>query len=210
MVDYQGIRDGFGELDEQTVLALVQQAVDEGGDADAALQACREGLDVVGGHFESGRYFIGDLIYSAAIMQGVVEILSPMLADAAQEPVGKVVFCTVEGDIHDIGKNIVISLMRAGGLDVHDLGVDVAPEKVVAAVAESGAGIVALSGVLTLAIPSMIKTVEALGAAGLRDSVKVLIGGAPVNADVCGLVGADAWSQNPQEGTRICQAWARG
>jgi methylmalonyl-CoA mutase cobalamin-binding domain/chain len=118
------------------------------------------------------------------------------------------ILCTVEGDIHDIGKNIVKAMLEAGGFKVIDLGVDVPPEKITDEIKKNDVKILALSGVLTLALNSMKKTIEALKAAGLRDSVKVIIGGAPVTENNCKLVGADAWSLNPQEGIRICREWA--
>lgn len=207
MADFEKIASGFDELDEPTVLAELEKVVAEGADATQALQACQAGLDLVGKKFETGYYFIGDLIFAGEIMKEAVDILSPVLAESDVEAVGKVVFCTVKGDVHDIGKNIVISLLRAGGFEVVDLGIDVAPEKVVEAVKEHDADIVALSGVLTLAIPSMKNTIEALKDAGLRDSVKVMIGGSPVTEEVCDIVGADFWTKNPQKGVAMCREW---
>jgi methanogenic corrinoid protein MtbC1 len=210
MADYEGIKINLGDLNEDNVLEAIKRIVDEGGDAEAALESCQKGLEIVGGRFDSGEYFIGDLIYAGEIMREAMDILRPALVSDSGEATGKVLICTVEGDIHDIGKNIVISLLEAGGFEVVDLGVDVSPEKVVQVVRESGIRIVALSGVLTLAIESMKKTVNALKEAGLRDTINILLGGAPVTAKVCEIVGADAWSLNPQEGLRICRNWAAG
>jgi methanogenic corrinoid protein MtbC1 len=209
MAGYEEIASALGNLEEEAVLAALEAVLEDGGSAEEALAACQKGLEIVGNNFETGHYFIGDLIYGGEIMREAVELLKPMLVQGGGESVGKVVFGTVKGDVHDIGKNVVISLMQASGLEVVDLGVDVAPEKFVSAVRDSGAGIVALSGVLTLSIPSMKATVEALVTAGVREQVKIILGGAPITADVCEIAGADAWTLNPQEGTRICLNWAR-
>lgn len=117
------------------------------------------------------------------------------------------ILCTVEGDLHDIGKNIVKSMMEAGGFEVLDLGIDVSPVAIVKAVKENDIKIIGLSGVLTLAIDSMKATVDALKTEGMRDGVKVIVGGAPVTAEYCKTVGADAWSLNVAEGVNICRKW---
>jgi methanogenic corrinoid protein MtbC1 len=209
MTDYEKIRIGLGDLDEETVLNELESVISENSDAAKALQACQEGLEIVSQHFDTGRYFIGDLIFAGEIMREAVDILKPALAESKDTAAGKVVFCTVKGDVHDIGKNIVISLLTASGMNVIDLGVDVSPEKVVEAVRQNDCGIVALSGVLTLAIPAMKETVDALRGAGLREDLKIIIGGSPVTAEVCAIVGADFWTKNPQEGTKICLGWAK-
>jgi methylmalonyl-CoA mutase cobalamin-binding domain/chain len=116
--------------------------------------------------------------------------------------------CTVEGDLHDIGKNIVKAIFEAGGFEVVDRGIDVAPKKIIDAVKQQNIKIVALSGVLTLAIDAMKRTVDAFATAGLRNNVKIIIGGAPINGNVAKLVGSDAWAINPQEGYEICRSWA--
>ena len=163
----------------------------------------------MGNLFEEGEYFVGDLIYAGELMQDAVQILKPYLAGENSNTVGRMLFCTVKDDLHDIGKNIVRSLLEASGMEVVDLGVDVPAEKIVQTVRDQNIKIVALSGVLTLAINSMKATVEALKAAGLRDEVKVIIGGAPVTQEANEIVGADAWTKNPQETVRICTEWAK-
>lgn len=207
MADYEKIKEGFANLDEPTVLSELEKVIVEGADASEALLACQAGLDIVGQKFETGYYFIADLIFAGEIMNEAVAILSPVLADKGVESIGKVVICTVKGDVHDIGKNIVISLLEASGFEIIDLGVDVDPGTVVNAVKEHNPDVVALSGVLTLAINSMKNTVDALREAGLRDGIKVLIGGAPVTAEVCEIAGADSWTTNPQEGVVMCREW---
>jgi dimethylamine corrinoid protein len=210
MTDYEKLAEALGNLDEETVFGQVDQLLASSDfNAQAAVQACQQGLAIVGDRFKDGEYFVGDLIYSGDLMTDVFAKLKPyMVGSAAGGNLGRMVFCTVEGDLHDIGKNIVKCMLETAGFEVTDLGIDVPPAKVVQAVQETGARIVALSGVLTLAIDSMKRTVEALKAAGLRDKVKVIIGGAPVTADYCKLVGADAWSINAAESVAICRRWS--
>jgi methylmalonyl-CoA mutase cobalamin-binding domain/chain len=209
MIDFSKLSDAMGDLEEDHVVTLLNQVMAEGGnDAVKAMEACQKGMDIVGKKFETGEYFVADLIYAGELMTTAVNLLKSALVQGdtggARE---KMILCTVRGDVHDIGKNIVKSMLEAGGFDVIDLGIDVAPEKVVEEAKKEGIKIVGLSGVLTLAIDGMKQTVEALHAA-LGDTVKVIIGGNPVNENVCKLVGADAWSINPQLGVQICRDWA--
>ena len=120
----------------------------------------------------------------------------------------KVILCTVKGDLHDIGKNIVGAMLEAAGFEVHDLGIDVAPETIVEEAKKEDIHIILLSGVLTLAIDSMKDTVEAFKAAGMRENVHIMIGGAPVSEGFCKSTGADAWAQNPQTTVQYCKEWA--
>jgi len=206
---YNQIKVAMGDLEEDQVLKLVEDALNSGNVNDA-LTACQEGLSVVGERFEGGEYFVSDLIYAGDIMAQATSILKPALASGdSSSAANKVILCTVKGDLHDIGKNIVRSLLEASNFEVVDLGIDVAPEDVVAAVKEHDAKIVALSGVLTLAIDAMKDTVEAFKSAGIRDNVKIIIGGAPVTAAISDLVGSDAWSLVPQEGVKICLDWVK-
>ncbi len=209
MIDFDKLKKDIGDLDENAAKATLKQLMAEGGDAQKALEACQDGMAIVGDRFQTGEYFVGDLIFAGELMQESVAILKAALIQENAAAVGKMVFCTVEGDLHDIGKNIVKSLLEAGGMEVIDLGVDVPAQKIVDAVKENNLKIVALSGVLTLAIGAMKKTVEALAAANLRESVKIIIGGAPVTAEACTIVGADAWTLNPQETMKICLGWAK-
>ena len=208
MAIYDQIKAAMGELDEDEVLKLVKEAL-ASGDAGKALTACQEGLSVVGDRFEAKEYYVSDLIYAGDIMGEAVAILKPALASGAgSSSVGKVVLCTVKGDLHDIGKNIVKSVLEASNFEVIDLGIDISAEEIVAAAKKEGAKIIALSGVLTLAIEAMKETVEAFKKEGMRDQVKIIIGGAPVTAEVSEFVGSDAWSLVPQEGVKICLEWA--
>ncbi len=209
MIDYEKLQTAIGQIDDDTVMALVDEVAQKGGDATRAMEACQQGMTVVGELFETGEYFIGDLIAAGELMGAAQEKLRPLLAKGAAEELGQMILCTVAGDIHDIGKNIVKAMMDTGGFEVVDLGVDVSPQTIVDTVKEKGVKIVGLSGILTLAIDSMKDTVKALQEAGLREEVKIIVGGNPVTAEVCQIVGADAWSTNPQESVKICRAWAQ-
>ncbi len=208
MIDYEKLAEAMGDLDEDTVKELLQQVMDEGGEgAPKAMEACQKGMDTVGKLFEEGEYFVGDLIYAGELMTDAVGILKDALVSGESSgPKTRMILCTVKGDLHDIGKNIVKSMLEANGFDVLDLGIDVPPEKIVETAKAENIKIVALSGVLTLALDSMKKTVEELKAAGL--DVKIIIGGAPVNADSCRNIGADEWAHSPQKTVDTCKRWA--
>ena len=206
MIDFENLAAAMGELDEDTVKEILE-SVDSVEAANAAMEACQKGMDTVGKLFEEGEYFVGDLIYAGELMTDAVEVLKPFLAGA--ESAGtktRMILCTVKDDLHDIGKNIVRSMLEANGFDVLDLGIDCPAEKVVETAEREGIKIVALSGVLTLALDSMKATVEAIREAGLE--CKVIIGGAPVSADACKNIGADEWAHSPQKTVATCKAWA--
>ena len=205
-MDFENLAVAMGELDEDTVKEILE-SVDSAEAANAAMEACQKGMDTVGKLFEEGEYFVGDLIYAGELMTDAVEVLKPYLAGA--ESAGnktKMILCTVKDDLHDIGKNIVRSMLEASGFDVLDLGIDCPAEKVVETARAEGIRIVALSGVLTLALDSMKATVNAIKAAGLE--CKVIIGGAPVSAEACANIGADEWAHSPQKTVATCKAWA--
>ena len=206
MIDFENLAIAMGELDEDTVKDILE-SVDSAEAANAAMEACQKGMDTVGKLFEEGEYFVGDLIYAGELMTDAVEVLKPYLAGA--ESTGsktRMILCTVKDDLHDIGKNIVRSMLEANGFDVLDLGIDCPAEKVVETAKAEGIKIVALSGVLTLALDSMKAAVDAIKAAGL--DVKVIIGGAPVSAEACKNIGADEWAHSPQKTVAVCKAWA--
>ena len=206
MIDFENLAVAMGELDEDTVKEILE-SVDSVDAANAAMEACQKGMDTVGKLFEEGEYFVGDLIYAGELMTDAVEVLKPYLA--AGEAAGsktRMILCTVKDDLHDIGKNIVRSMLEANGFDVLDLGIDCPAEKVVETAKTEGIKIVALSGVLTLALDSMKATVDAIKAAGL--DCKVIIGGAPVSAEACKNIGADEWAHSPQKTVATCKAWS--
>lgn len=208
-MDYEIIKNAMCELDEDALLAAMKDVAAGNGDAQLALEACQAGMEGVGALFEEGEYFVGDLIFAGEIMGEALEIIKPMLAGEAAEGYGKILLCTVKDDLHDIGKNIVKSLLESGGFEVIDLGVDVAPEDIVACAQKENIRIIAMSGVLTLSLEAMKATVDAFAAAGIRDSVRIIVGGAPVNDNSGRATGADAWTQSPQRAVAICQSWAK-
>ena len=211
MVDFKALAAAMGDLDEDTVMETLRQVMEEGGkEAPQAMEACQKGMELVGTLYESGEYFVGDLIYAGELMTEAVDILkSALISGEAGGQKTRMILCTVKDDLHDIGKNIVRSMLEAGGFEVLDLGIDTPVEKIVDTVKAENIKIVALSGVLTLAIDSMKATVDALKAAGL-DDVKVIIGGAPVSEAACQLTGADEWAHSPQKTVQVCRAWADG
>ncbi|MGD0915168.1 MAG: cobalamin-dependent protein [Thermodesulfobacteriota bacterium] len=199
----------MADLEEATVLKLVQQRLDTGENPMAILTNCREGMASVGKRFEAGEYWVSDLIMAGEIFKQVSVLLSPRLKTDAIGIRGKVVIGTAKGDIHDIGKDIVVSLLKAANYDVRDLGVDVPPQKVVDVVKETGATVVGLSGLLTVAFDSMKETVAALAAAGLRPKVKVMVGGGSVTEKVQHYTGADAWGTDAQSAVLLCNQWIK-
>lgn len=211
MADFEKLKQSMGELDEDSTLEILKEIMEDGGTgAEEAMKACQEGLNLVGDLFEQGEYFVGDLIFAGELMSQAVDILSPALTTGGGAAKGRMIMCTVKDDLHDIGKNIVISMLQASGFEVLDLGIDVDWQVIVDEAKKNNIRIIALSGVLTLAIDSMKETVKAFEEAGLRETTKIIIGGAPVSAEACAHVGADAWAHNPQDTIRICSEWAAG
>ena len=209
MIDFEELAQAMGDLDEDLVKELLEKVMAEGGaDAQKAMDACQKGMDIVGSRFEEGEYFVGDLIYAGELMTDAVGILKDALVSGdGTGTKTQMILCTVKDDLHDIGKNIVRSMLEAGGFDVLDLGIDVPAADIVKAAKENNIKIVALSGVLTLAVDSMKATVEAFKAEGMND-VKIIIGGAPVSESACKLTGADEWAHSPQKTVAVCKAWA--
>ena len=206
MIDFENLAAAMGELDEDTVKEILE-AIDNEADAGKAMDACQKGMDTVGKLFEEGEYFVGDLIYAGELMTDAVEVLKPFLAGGESSgSKTRMILCTVKDDLHDIGKNIVRSMLEANGFDVLDLGIDCPASRVVETAKAEGIKIVALSGVLTLALDSMKATVEAIKAAGL--DCKVIIGGAPVSAEACKNIGADEWAHSPKKTVDTCKSWA--
>lgn len=197
----------LGDLEEAAVLEEVKARLAAGESSSAILDECREGMTVVGERFESGEYFISDLMMAGHIFKQATALVGVDGGDAGAEPAGTIVMGTVQGDVHDIGKDLVVGLLRAANFKVDDLGIDVPPEKFVEAVQADGATIVGLSGLLTTSFDPMKATVDALAAAGLRDKVKVMIGGGPVTAEVCKVTGADGWSTNAQAAVSMANDW---
>jgi methanogenic corrinoid protein MtbC1 len=207
MPSLDAIKDALAELNEDLALQLVKDALAAKTPAFDILQACQDGMTEVGRRFESQDYFVSDLMMSGEIFKQIGALLEPELKASGSRTVGKIVFGTVKGDIHDIGKDIVVNMLKSSNFEVIDLGVDVAPEIFVSTLKESGATVLGMSGLLTLAFDSMKSTVQALQAAGLREHVKVMIGGGPVDGSVCAFVGADEWGADAQHAVRLAKNW---
>jgi methanogenic corrinoid protein MtbC1 len=195
------------DLEEEKTLAAVRSALDEGVEPLKLVEELREGMSEVGRRFEEKEYYLSELIMSAEIFKQAIELIEAKLGGCTEASKGSVVVGTVKGDIHDIGKNIVASLLRCDGFDVHDLGVDVSPGAFVSKLQETGAKLLALSGLLTMTFDAMKETVEAVSGAALRESVKIIIGGGPVNESVVEFTGADAYGKDAAEAVRLASGY---
>lgn len=193
----------IADVDEDNALAEVRNALGGGADPLVLVEALRKGMSTVGERYEAREYFLPDLILSAEIFNQAIAVIEPRLGEAGGSSRGSVVIGTVQGDVHDIGKNIVATMLRCAGYDVRDLGIDVSPGAFVHTAKETGATLVAMSGLLTLAFDSMKATVEAFADAGMRGSVKIIIGGGPVNEKVLEFCGADAYGKDPSEAVTL-------
>lgn len=201
--------EAITDMREEDALRLVKESLASGIDPLAILDDCREAMTMVGKRFEKGQAFIPDLIYAGEIMRQISDLVKPKLAQqtTTQKKLGRVVIGTVRGDIHDIGKDIVVFMLDVNGFEVKDLGVDVPASKFVDAVKEFQPQVVGLSGFLTLAFDSMKETVEAIQAAGLRDKVKIMIGGGQVNEDIRMYAGADGFGRDAVAGVSLAKKW---
>jgi len=201
----------FVDMEEQETARLAKEMLAAGTPPMEVLEACNEALEIVGKRFECGEAFLPELMIAGEMMEALSGLLKPLLKDAPErKSLGKVVIGTVAGDVHDIGKNIVTFLLDAQGFEVIDLGVDVPVARFVETIRESGAKVVGLSGLLTLAFDSMKATVDAIVAAGLRGQVKIMVGGAPVNEHVVAHCGADAWGRDAVAGVNLAKEWLGG
>lgn len=191
------LHDAILNGDAKKAHAVTQAAIEDGiAPMTLITESMVPAMDEVGHLFEAEEYFVPELLLAGRAMKSAMELLRPLLVASGQKLSTRVVIGTVKGDLHDIGKNIVASMLEGGGFEVIDLGADVAPEKFVAAVEERKPQIVCLSALLTVTMPAMKSTIEALKAAGLRTQVKVLVGGAPVTPQYAKEIGADGYSEN--------------
>jgi methanogenic corrinoid protein MtbC1 len=199
------LKQALSDLNEETALKLVQERLDAGDDPLSIIAACREGMADVGKRYEANEYYVSELIMAGEVFKQAMAKISTKFQTDSGPKRGSVVIGTVKGDIHEIGKDIVVSLLQAGNYNVIDLGVDTPPEKFVEAVKESGATVVGLSGLLTVSFDAMKETVAALKNAGLP--VKVMVGGGPVTEQVRAYVGADALGADAQAAVSLCDQW---
>ncbi len=213
MLDLTTLTKALGALDEEKVLFMLNTFATGNPtkeEAIEAIEACQKGMAIVGDQFETGDYYVGDLMFAGEVLSEAIKILDPIIGSDSSDKVGKIVLGTVHEDLHDIGKNIFKSMAEASGFEVYDLGIDVPVSTFVEKVREVKPEIVGLSGVLTLAIDSMKDTIDGLKNAGLRDDIKVTIGGACASYDTMMVTGADAWSTNAAETVNVCLDWVRG
>jgi len=200
MIDIAVLKQALGDLEEDKVEALLDELIagnPSAAEAQQVVEACQKGMETVGDNFESGTYFVGDLMYAAQILMNSLGKLKPFMGDGSEKAAkGVIVLGTVAGDIHDIGKNIFKALSEASGFTVIDIGIDQPAAAFIDAIKANDPQIVGLSGVLTLSISSMKEIIDALKETGLRGQVKVMIGGNAVSAETCEYVGADYWSKN--------------
>jgi methanogenic corrinoid protein MtbC1 len=208
-----GLREDFInailELDEKRAIEVTRERLRVGEDPLKILDDLKVVADKIGEKYEGGEFFIADLVMAGEILREVTDIIKPKLEELGKvrKIIGKLVIGTVEGDIHDIGKSIVVTMASGAGFEVIDLGVDVPAQKFVETIKQYNPDIVGMSGLLTLAIESMKKTVDAIKASGLRDKVKIIIGGGRVDEYAKEYIGADAWTNSAAEGVKIMLKW---
>ncbi len=201
----------MADLKEKETIEMVKELIKEGTDPMEILDSARSAMEVVGKRFEIGEYFIPDLFMAGEVMKGISEIVKPLLKKGdTRAKKGKVLIGTVAGDIHDIGKDIVTFMLDVSGYDVLDLGIDVPVSTFVEKTREFQPRVVGLSGFLTLAFDSMKKTVEALEQAGLRDKVKIMIGGGQIDDEVRSYARADAYGKDAVAAVNLCRQWIGG
>ncbi len=207
MTDFNAMTDALISCDAAKLTDLVNQAVSNGVPAQEILnKGLISGMDIVGEKMEAGDMFIPEVLMAAQTMGACVEILKPMLGDGDNTSAASVIIGTVKGDLHDIGKNLVAMMMESAGLEVHNLGVDIAPEEFVAEIQNKNAQIVCLSALLTTTMPAMKQTVDAIIESGLRDKVKIMIGGAPVTQAFADEIGADGFAADAGSASKLAKA----
>jgi 5-methyltetrahydrofolate--homocysteine methyltransferase len=202
------LTDAILAMDERAALTIVQDRLDGGEVPEAILEDAKSAMTALGEKFACEEVFIPELIMGGEIMKGIAAELKPRIAaDTAADKRGTVVIGTVHGDIHDIGKDVVCMMLEVSGYEVHDLGIDVPVADFVAAINDKGPEVVGLSGLLTLAFDAMKDTIDSIAAAGLRDQVKVMIGGSPVDEQVCIYTGADGWGRDAAAALKMAADW---
>jgi 5-methyltetrahydrofolate--homocysteine methyltransferase len=205
--------DAIANIRDQEALQLARQMLDAGVDPRIVLEAGREAMAIVGERHERKEYYLPELVVAGEILKEIAEMVKPKLrgkATVQAKPRGKVVIGTVEGDIHDIGKDIVAFMLEVNNYQVFNLGVDVPPSKFVEKIREVNPEIVGMSGFLTLAFDQMRLTVEAIKEAGLRNKVKIMIGGAPMDNDAAKYIGADAYGEDAAAAVKLANQWTGG
>ena len=204
---YQAILHGDAKASER----IARLALNENADPmELVTESMIPAMDEVGRLFECEEYFVPELLLSGRAMKAALGLIRPMLAACGAEPAGRVVIGTVKGDLHDIGKNLVASMLEGAGFEVVDLGADVSPEKFIEAVRAANANIVCLSALLTVTMPAMKTTIEAMKTAGIREKVKVMVGGAPVTESYACEIGADGYTENASGAVGLARRLSAG
>lgn len=206
MVDLSPLSKAIEKGDRDKSIQLTTEALSTGASAqDIIAHGLQSGMGAVGEKFSSGEYFLPDMLMAARAMNAALEILKPSLGKTGMPTIGKVVIGTVEGDMHDIGKNVVATFLKGSGFEVFDLGLNVPDKKFIEEVKEKESDILGLSALLTTTMPAMGRIIKALDVAGLRSRVKVIIGGAPVTPDYASYIGADAYAHDGGEAAPVCR-----
>jgi 5-methyltetrahydrofolate--homocysteine methyltransferase len=204
------LRESIVELDIDDIVQLCNEALDAGISAyDAIVKGMAKGMEIVGQKYEDGEYYLAELIMAGETMKEGMSVLEPHLKGDEIASAGKCIIGTVKGDLHDIGKNVFVSLLKAENFDVIDLGTDITAEKFLEAYNEHKPDIIAMSALLTTTMDEMEKVVKELVDAGVRDKVKVIIGGAPITDEYAVKIGADAAAKDAVEGIRVIRKWAK-
>ena len=205
------IVSALANLKEKDALKIVHDRLSAGDDPQSILEDAKRAMEIVGKRFETREYFIPDLVYSGEILKEITKVVKLKLPKTTQtECQGKIIIGTVAGDIHDIGKNIVTFMLDINGFEVYDLGVDLPAQKFVEKIKETDADIIGLSGFLTLVFDSMKETIETIKAAGLRDRVKIMVGGGLIDDEVRKYTGADAYGRDAVAAVSLARKWAGG
>ncbi len=202
--------EAISKMKEQDALNLAERMLNNGEDPLKVLELCRKAVEMVGSEFEAGRYFLPELVLAGEILKQISKMAEPFLkqgSELAVKRLGKVVVGTVKGDIHDIGKDIVVFLLDANGFEVHDLGVDVPAEEFIKAIKGLKPQVVAMSALLTLAFESLKSTIKAIDEAGLRDQVKIMVGGGGVSEEVREYAKADAYGEDAVAAVTLARQW---
>jgi len=207
-----GLVDAMAKMREHEALDLAEKMLNDGEDPMKVLDLCREAVEIVGKQFEEGKYFLPELVLAGEMLKKISKMAEPFMKQEVEKRtkrLGRVLIGTVQGDIHDIGKDIVTFLLDVNGFEVHDLGVDVPPQRFVEAIKDVQPEVVGMSALLTLAFESLKSTVDAIREAGLRDQVKIMIGGGAVDDEVREYSGADAYGEDAMAAVNLSKNWTR-
>jgi len=206
------LTNAMAGMKEQEAISIAKDLIDKGEDPHKIFASCRKAMEIVGSRFEKGEFFLPELMMAGEILSQISELLKPLMKEDVKTggDAGKVIIATVQGDIHDIGKDIVVLMLDVNGFDVLDLGIDVPPEKITEAIKDFEPQVVGLSGFLTVAFDSMKETVDQIKAAGLRDNIKIMIGGGQIDDEIKKYADADAYGADAMAAVNLSKNWIGG